>query len=264
MKERPILFSGEMVRAILDGRKTQTRRIVKPQPDDCLGLSELHRLYPASYPNHWAESGASVFQLRDGDARSWKCPYGQPGDLIWVRESFWQSSRYPFTMPCGEASPQEMNWGSRIHYASDGKPENTPNRHYPNGLKGGYISAPDPDAVWFVRPSIHMPRWASRLTLEIVSVRVERLQDISEEDAKTEGAECLIFDNCTDLDRELLDMPSMENGVPYRNGFALLWQSINGPGSWDANPWVWVIEYRAINENIDKVLGLKAAAGGAQ
>lgn len=96
------------------------------------------------------------------------------------------------------------------------------------------------------RPSIHMPRWASRITLEITGVRVERLQDISEADAKAEGADCLVTDNCTDASRALLDMPLMEDGNPYRNGYALLWESINGDGSWAANPWVWVIEFKRV------------------
>jgi len=207
-RERPIIFGGEMVRAILGGQKTQTRRIVKPQPEDCIGLSELHRTYPASYPNHWAEAGASIVALKDGEAPSWRCPYGQPGDRLWVRETF-----------ADEAGGTRKFPGEHIYYRADGEGVD---------LQGGRWS-----------PSIHMPRWASRILLEVNSVRVERLQDISDDDAMAEGV------------------------IPYKSGwtngllgpfsspvlaFLDLWESINGPGSWDQSPWVWVVGFRRIEQ----------------
>jgi hypothetical protein len=152
-KERPILFSAPMVRAILDGTKTQTRRIMKTA----------------------------------------ECKYGKSGDRLWVRET-WQEVSWPPT-------------GPRFVYKADG--DASPDR-------------------W--RPSIHMPRWASRITLEVESVRVERLQECSEADAKAEG--------CSPL--------GDDTSQAYRLGYMHLWGQINGPGSWEANPWVWVITFKRI------------------
>jgi hypothetical protein len=176
-KERPILFSGEMVRAILDGRKTQTRRVVKPKPDD---------------------SG-----LWNND----KCPYGKPGDRLWVRETFFVD-------------------GPRIQYRADhhGAPKET---------------------IW--KPSIFMPRHASRILLEIADVRCERLRDISEADAIAEGV-ASFRPVPGDGDPETLYANYMNKGrLSYRKAyfsFMTLWQSINGPESWNANPWVWVITFK--------------------
>lgn len=177
MAERPILFSGEMVLAILDGRKTMTRRVVKPQPEpdtDC--------------PHH---VGTGI------ERKARICPYGKPGDRLWVRETF-------CSFPDGN-----------IFYRADND-ERAP-------MKG-----------W--KPSIFMPRALSRITLEIKNVRVERLQDISENDAKAEG---------TDGERYLGQ--GFDHCV-YREAFRTLWESINGPGSWESNPWVWVVEFKQITE----------------
>ena len=175
MSERPILFSGPMVRALLDGRKTQTRRVVKPQPDAALG--DL----PGAA---WNAGFVNV-----------SCPYGAPGDTLWARETW---------------GPFE---GGFIYRADEG----------PN-------VKPD-DGRW--HPSIHMPRWASRLTLHIKSVRVERLQEISEADALAEGCTAKLAEEAPALDEA-------------RQDFRELWESINGPGSWDANPWVWVVEFKRV------------------
>lgn len=213
MKERPILFSAPMVLAILEERKTQTRRIVKPQP-----IGDLFK-----------ECGGDKFEdvhavLFDGNRIG--CPYGQTTDQLWVRENFSGPHCMESRKGCAAVPPGKWARSSSIWYWADGYPQ---------------------DGDWTKpRPSIHMPRWASRINLEITWVRVERLQDISEADAQMEGADCLQTENCDVNDRTLLALPLMNDEQPYRNGFALLWESINGPGSWDANPWVWRIEFRRI------------------
>lgn len=194
MKERPILMNGAMVRATLDGSKTQTRRIVK-------GIA-LEWLQDGFTPEYVAlpENGNS--------------PFGYVGDRLWVREAFAETRIHQSAWPATTYVYRECD--NRTDY-------------------GG---------PW--KPSIHMPRAASRITLGITNVRIERLNDISEDDAKAEGADCLITANCTPQSRALLDMPLMDDTAPYRNGFALLWESINGDGSWTANPWVWVIENNVV------------------
>lgn len=177
MKERPTLFSGPMVRAILEGRKTQTRRAVKFQ---------------------WCGSGEALMHQATFDP-AYKCPYGQPGDRLWVRETFRSKQQ------CGET----IDWTYRADC-----PALT-------------------EYLFPWKPSIYMPRRASRITLEIMSVRGERLQDISEEDAKAEGCEWSQW--------------SFPNSTrPGKSAYRALWESINGPGSWDQNPWVWVIEFKEV------------------
>lgn len=209
MKERPILFSGAMVRAILSGAKTQTRRIVKPQPTKTSGT---HRGYPLPLmANDWAwphprTSGATTISNRPNGPLGWEihCPYGQPGDRLWVREA-WSIDPHPG--PNYSGGLRSPDAGEVMYRATDGW-------HGP----------------W--RPSIYMPRWASRLTLEITGVRVERLQDISKADCYAEGVQRTAFiGHVTDDDVEYVAR------CDYRD----LWESINGPGSWEANPWVWVV-----------------------
>lgn len=187
-KERPILFSGPMVTAILSGQKTQTRRVIKGQA--------LEWLAPDMFTPEFV-----------ADPENGLCPYGQPGDRLWVREAWAVPHMYDGHKPGGVPDT------ARVHYADA-------------GTRGGLL--------W--RSPIFMPRWASRLTLEVVSVRVERLQDITEEDVYAEGA--VTVENAR---RE-------GTSVPLRL-FAWLWDSINGkrPGcSWDDNPWVWVVEFKAV------------------
>lgn len=187
MKERPILFSGPMVRAILEGRKTQTRRVVKPQPSE---------------PVTWGCIGGKGFGFIAGDEML-RCPYGVPGDRLWVRESFSYDARWRYEWW------QETGERPDIWYWADGNPT---------------------DGDWTKpKPSIHMPRSASRITLEVKSVRVERLQDITPEDAEAEGIDEF--------------MREKKLGGYYTTAFSRLWESINGPGSWEQNPWVWVIEF---------------------
>lgn len=197
MKERPILFSGPMVRAILEGRKTQTRRAVKRAED-----MEFDPCDP-SYGPFWKPYCTGV-----PESVKVPCPYGKIGDRLWVRESGYQPPHLTPKMLREGAD----TWPHYI-YSADGDEKEWCRE---NG--------------WKSRPSIHMPRWASRITLEIVSVRVERLNAITHIDAIAEG--------CTPHP----DAPAQSMGDDYKG----LWESINGPGSWDLNPWVWVIEFRRI------------------
>lgn len=222
MAERPMLMSAPMVRALLAGTKTQTRRVVKPP-----------RSRPAfvllDHGNGWwpyqSDDGESEL-CDDGMEHPYTCPYGKPGDRLWVREAFSGPHCMDATDECVAVQPSKWGEGSRIWYWADGNPTH-----------GDWTRS---------RPSIHMPRWASRILLEVTAVRVERLQEISEADAKAEGAECLFSPTCSAADRELLDIPLMEDASPFRNGYALLWESINGAGSWKANPWVWVVEFKRV------------------
>lgn len=201
MKERPILFSAPMVRAILAGTKTQTRRVVKPQPHD-----PAEGVYSAPSMIHGTGSYTQDHMLADGfDGGT--CPYGKPGDQLWVRETF------------AKVEGQTHPWIATDYRAT-----------YTHGDRMG-------DHLGVKRrwtPSIYMPRAASRILLEIVSVRVERLQEISDQDALAEGV-------------------SPDMGLRWQSGddtprgiYGELWESINGPGSWDANPWVWVVEFKRV------------------
>jgi hypothetical protein len=199
MTARPILFSGPMVRALLADTKTQTRRVFKvtgPMGNKCSITSpeeEIVRLDDGSF--HYLSTSAM--------SGPYPCPYGIPGDRLWVREGFRIEQRG--NRATGEKFDVYV-------YRADARmrPEFDPLRY---------------------KPSIHMPRAASRITLQIVDVRVERLQEISEHDAKAEGAE-----------------PAQCCHAHY-HGYHLLWESINGPGSWDLNPWVWVVAFNRITPN---------------
>lgn len=219
-KERPILFNGDMVRAILSGQKTQTRRVIKPQPEDKLLPSVLHNLYRISYPNHWVEEGASELQIRDGEARAWACPHGSIGDRLWVRETWSVDLVAAHSTGDGYDSFYVLNYraddAEREVYVSPGEPD-------------PYLKfCREEQGIW--RPSIHMPRAASRITLEITGVRVERLQDISAEDCWAEGIESAGWD--------------CEKYGSVVHCFEDLWRSTGG--DWDANPWVWVIEFKPV------------------
>ena len=181
MKERPILFNGDMVRAILDGRKTQTRRMVKHIPD--LGA-----------PDSWChKANDNGFAEIVGDYTRY-CPFGNVGDRLWVREAF--------------AKPDHGE--DNIAYRAS---------EYEDTFR------------WM--PSIHMPRWASRITLEITGVRVERLSSIRESDAKSEG-----FDGST--------IVPGHDGLECRAWFEGLWDSVYGDNSFRSNPWVWVVEFKVV------------------
>lgn len=219
-----MIFNAEMVRAILDGRKTQTRRLMKIQPKPC-----NHSNWPEHSPiTQWKSdstgwycgvcaNGISIDHRQR--AKAIVCPFGAIGDRIWVRETWAEA---------GAGAPDLQLY--RANY-----PEHVPS-HYEN-------VPPAEDIRW--TPSIHMPRWASRILLEITDVRVERLNSISEEDCWAEGIEAVdgLFENTEIIDMALKIGCCVEDSKPM---FALLWQSIYGADSWQANPWVWVIEFKRI------------------
>ena len=232
MKERPILFTGPMVRAILDRTKTQTRRVVRPQP---VGIEEPEEGFMYC-GDDGIVSGRQRYQT-DADGGfyvDWvefptRCPYGIPGDRLWVRETWAQH-------PMDEQDPPE-----HIIMREDGS-----NWWCHDPIKRGDKNSDCPP--WNVsrwRPSIYMPRWASRITLEITDIRVERVQEISEEDAKAEGVRLNVDQDGKPLLKLTGARPIRE--WTFKEHFADLWDSINGkkPGrSWDDNPWVWVIHFR--------------------
>lgn len=199
MKERPILFSASMIRAILEGRKTQTRRPVKPQPE-MMGSGGAWR-WDGRKGSFRGSMGTHIESFPDG-ARHY-CPYGHPGDRLWVRENIAFDKGYDGIRPVD--IPHEAPGIKRFYMA--------------DGLK--------PKWAGQIRPSIHMPRACSRILLEITSVRAERLQEISDEDAQAEGV-------------------NAEFGNRHIIPFNRLWVSINGAASWNDNPWVWVVEFKKI------------------
>lgn len=231
-KERPILFSAPMVRAILSGAKHQTRRLVKhPNVVDI---------------DAWADAGGGLWEMGVHEAGSTagmgklRCPYGAPGDRLWVRET-WAPCEAPILR-------------GHIQYAADGavmveQREDGAGRWMgrsghtmgisDGNLTGQWVARP---TRW--RPSIHMPRWASRIDLEVTAVRVERLQAITEADAKAEGVDCA---------QELMGrvrwwdyLHEDHRASTAVESFRTLWSSINGPESWSANPFCWVVEFRRV------------------
>lgn len=207
-KERPILFSTELVRAILDGRKSVTRRVVKPQPEET-----SPGWWKWQHPKYDNGFGCDYFHTNTDAARRLLngpglacCPFGDPGTLLWVREAFqYEDAEYE-----PELSATNPVYPERIWYRAD-----------------------DPDAgPW--RPSIHMPRWASRLTLEVSDVRVEQLQDITEEEAIAEGF------------HDWPNVLSAEGRPRYR--FRMTWDQFNPKHPWASNPWVWRVEFRRVEQ----------------
>lgn len=274
MTDRPIIFSAPMVRALLDGRKTMTRRIVTPQNCEFGSIpgGKLTKLYwqHADWLKAWRDGNREYGYLhvpchmQDDEScsicfeRGWDTtthrlyPKTKIGDRFFVRENIWQAASYPGTLPSGEPEPQSWCWGKLAHYDADGEPPNTPNRHYPSGLRNGAFSAPDPYANWIKRSCIHMPRWASRITLIVTTVKIQRLQDISAEDAIAEG---LYWVSPT---HGVKGIASTWHEDP-RVSFAELFKSINGAEIWDQNPWVVATSFRVHNENIDAIPRAEAA-----
>lgn len=230
MADRPILFSGAMVRALLDGSKTQTRRVVKPQPPTGLDRSAfVIESTDRRQTGSFCWSDAFPLSTKTHHAR---CPFGVPGDRLWVRETMKLSDAGWYYAADGAVPPYD---GKTAHVAS-----------WWAELKRGNTCV-----------SIHMPRWASRITLEVTSVRVARLQAISEEDANAEGVEAESADQtilyrdyrapaawfqCWREDSDVGEYVDMEQIA--RASYRTLWESINGPGSWLTNPWVWVVEFK--------------------
>lgn len=206
MSDRPIIFSAPMIRALLAGRKTQTRRLLKPQP---LAGQSAH-LYPTAKVD---------WQLRNkmGCVISSERLRYAPGDRLWVREAW---------------CPNALTCGQTVHYRADG--------YHVVVDDGDEFAVINKDGTerspW--RPSIHMPRWASRLTLTVTDVRVQRLQEISEEDAMAEGVEPVLG-------------PSGGSNTPHVEGFRNLWNATHGSYAWATNPWVAAISFSVERRNID-------------
>lgn len=226
MKERPIPVSGPEVRAILDGRQTQMRRIIKPQPQFGIG--------------RYAEDGTPgevdwVLLDYDGDPidSALRCPYGAPGERLWVRETH--------ALAAPSLSGRLEYDGARLVDSPFGPVEVW---YRADGALGimSMLFADGPR--W--RPSIHMPRWASRLTLEVTQVRVERLQDISEADAIEEGL--LPVGGLNSQQMWAYSETTGGHFVDPRVAFHMLWNSIHGADSLAANPWVWVVEFQKVGE----------------
>lgn len=224
MKERPILFSGPMVQSILDGKKTQTRRMIRKAFNHDDGWARS--VYPDGHGGFTSWWGVPL-PLQDchklyPNGGGFKPPW-EIGDRLWVRETWSVDDR---------SALERMNPDDVWYRASEDNPEMFPR--------------------W--RPSIHMPRWASRITLEVTGIRVERLQMISREDAIAEGTDwrtCPTYQSIESFTEQMIArklgmacFPVMT--IDYIGGYKRLWESINGSGSWDANPWVWVIEFRMV------------------
>ncbi|HHS9697052.1 TPA: hypothetical protein ACTW7C_001715 [Klebsiella pneumoniae] len=245
MKERGMIFNGEMVRAILDGRKTQTRRIIKPQPEATLS---------GSLSGKWLSRPLNGLLLPKIEDIAIHCPFGVVGDRIWVRETW---------------SDVNLDGAPAVAYRADDEvydlmenksllDEDGAFNYQDTRVSKYQFAAWHSDLISGIegnwRPSIHMPRWASRIMLEITDVRVERLNSINEHDAIAEG-----------LAEISKDWRTYKYGVPDRDGYpgtddcgwpwhewecypisaySKLWESIYGADSWQANPWVWVIEFK--------------------
>lgn len=220
MTAHPILFSAPMVRAILAGRKTQTRRVVTPQPEHHAGAaaSLCSTEDWTAGPNEWRIDAAGPLQ-DGGGATFLRCPYGAPGDRLWVREAFRLAEHHDDLPPREFCARHEVS----MWYEADGA--------------GVHIKANDTIRPGRLRPSIHMPRWASRLTLEVTDVRVERVQDIDDADALAEGVAGATFAGA-DGEIDLRLRP--------RAAFKSLWDGINtGRGfSFESNPFVWVVSFQ--------------------
>ncbi|MGK9336029.1 hypothetical protein [Sinorhizobium meliloti] len=230
MTDRPILFSGPMVRALLDGRKTQTRRIIKPQPfasgyydgEIEINVIPANDQYPKAFRFNASAVGGGAILEEVFEPRI------NAGDRLWARET-WQGLSFGDYQPT-KSSLCEVRYAATDPCADLGAEA----RGYP----------------W--RPSIFMPRWASRITLIVTDVRVERLQNISEEDAKAEGIE-----QDSDGWRDYMMPHTQCCGNPI-DSYRTLWDHINGAGAWDANPWVAAYTFTVIKQNIDQIAKVAA------
>lgn len=244
MKEHSIHFkqphADAQILALLEGRKTQTRRVINPQP---LGYTGRKFIVPDDSPKSWHDSDDFLIF----------CPYGQPGDRLWVRETTIRVEEHGYVGPVYRASE---NGAAMLDHGLSPAPDDVTEVE-PYDLK--------------LRPSIHMPRSMARILLEVTSVRVERLQNISEADAIAEGAFFTDFGRQCFHDGaggDAVKCPAPDGHHPRREGwsmvptesheqclpsarmaFANLWESINGSESWEANPWVWVVEFKRINHS---------------
>jgi hypothetical protein len=243
VSDHPILFSGAMVRALLAGTKTQTRRMVKPQPTEPCACD-----LDDECTHTFVERGVVRAPARWG-SHPVPCPYGVAGDRLWVRETWG---------PCDDlAIGHDLDDAENVAFQAD--------------LSACFFDGMQPldtkDWNWdFVgteqkrgwRPSIHMPRWASRITLEVTDVRVERLQDLSEGDAKAEGLGVITKDGGRMWKYGIPDRDGLpgndDDGWHWceweadpRKAYAKLWNSITGPAAWDVNPWVWAVSFKRVS-----------------
>jgi hypothetical protein len=229
IKERPILFSAPMVRAILEGRKTVTRRPVKGGQIPTEDPAEEGRHRWSAIAQRDPRYGFCVFGSTEAEcakelAEFAPCPYGKPGERLWVRETF--------------AGPlvdeEEMHLVERDGWDAFRKPEHC--QYRASGGNAEFYDHSKEETVSRWTPSIHMPRWASRILLEITDVRVERLQDISRSDIRAEGLECPPEFASDDVSPNYRDW--------YPAAWRELWESTGG--NWDENPWVWVVEFKQV------------------
>lgn len=210
---KPILFSTPMVQAILEGRKTQTRRVLKPQPlvhNEVIKMPIPMDEYSKILKQYVKKGYTEIYTkgVLQGMIAP-KCPFGEVGDTIWVRETWQHTSEFGI-------NNQDENAGYIYKASENGK-------DWEENTEG-----------WKWKPSIFMPKDACRIFLKITNIRVERLQDISELDAECEGA-------------KKMQLEHLGGAFPnHKSGFESLWQSINGKESWDSNPYVWVIEFETI------------------
>ncbi|CAI0724385.1 Uncharacterised protein [Serratia proteamaculans] len=228
MKERPVIFNGEMVRAILSGRKTQTRRVMKVQPEyPELGLRSIVESTNSDDIGKYFWSQSDACGANKSRSKAFPCPFGQVGDRLWVRETFMDLTGTGIEATTGKFEG--------FAYRAD-----TPAGSYGDEIRKEY------GLKW--TPSLHMPRAACRILLEITAVRVERLNDISEEDAKVEGVVSAIWFAAKGVPEDEWVSLGKRGAIEssHINQFATLWESIYGVESWNANPWVWVIEFKRV------------------
>ncbi len=221
MREHPLLFNGPMVRAILAGQKTQTRRVMKHQPRSVLvpGVGPMLAVQKAKGTDRWLWPNAREQVIGE-------CPFGKPGDLLWVRETWRPQTIHSCAMDTCDCDSLGVTYaadGEWIPYTWWNEKRIDDDWYMPASAARGNV------------PSIHMPRWACRLILEITAVRVERLHAISEADAIAEGAPAAT---------ETSEL-RWQHYVPHARGFINLWNSTGG--DWDSNPWVWVIEFKVVS-----------------
>jgi hypothetical protein len=262
VKERPILFSGPLVRAILAGTKTVTRRPCKQAVDaDGKLASSVH---PDGSGTGWiawfSECAVTAEETRQlyPDADGFRCPFGLPGDRLYVRETWAEvhplqvaSGRYSQDGQAGIPGPPSVNY--RVIYRADGE---CPRIHFQTGepchpwreaceadCQRSHKHPEESPMRW--TPSIHMPRWASRITLDVVSVRVERLHDITDAEAVAEGVRCWACNGPVDGTSEN-DCDCFHTRSMARDSFSSAWSAIYGARSWDSNPWVWRVEFRRV------------------
>jgi hypothetical protein len=228
--ERPILMSTENVKAILEGRKTQSRRVIKPQPkfvpsSECGSGKDQWEYHPVYW---YAEDGPGRLMNRC-------CPYGQVGDKLWVRETHY---RYGKWVKNGFTKTGKQKWTFRGQAKEVRYYDNPPEDVRPNRYR---------EPAWYKRPSIFMPRWASRITLEITEIRVERLQEITGEDMNREG---IVYDDLWGK----FSIPDWDTFVEAQekvaiSAFTKIWDSINGKKHpWSSNPWVWCISFKMLKD----------------